>query len=123
MALKINYYLFICRRICLSSVSSHWTLTSGERVRRGGGRRSLSLKPQNVSEDLLLDKRDSKSEKKSVTTTGVSVKKTQRLELSVYGGPFSPGIGWCVPAQVKCPHGGLGKAEGNMNLHVFRDGA
>lgn len=37
MALVINYYPFICRLLCLLSVSSHWTLTSGEGGREGEG--------------------------------------------------------------------------------------
>lgn len=46
----INHYLVICVFICLSSISSHWTLIPGEGVRRGEEKDifSMSLKSQNV---------------------------------------------------------------------------
>lgn len=77
-ALVINDYPFICRFMCLSSISSHWTLTSREGGRREGRRHifRLSLGPPVVWKASLLDKRASKREN-SVNVAGVSVKKTE----------------------------------------------
>lgn len=92
----INHYLSLCVCICLSSISSHWTLTCGDGAgwRDGGDIFSMSFKSPQIWEGSFLDGRDYQGET-STDIPGVS-KRTQRLEQSVSGAPLSLGAAWSV---------------------------